>query len=327
MPTPFPSPASRRPTHATSWSPHSPSQLLSASDDTSLALHDLTSPTPVVTFMGHTDYVRTAAFLPSSPHLILSGSYDATVKLWDTRTGEAEITMSHAGYAVESVLPYPQGGLVLSAGGPLLRAFDLANPSKPLRSLSNHQKTVTSLAFTSSGSRLLTGSLDQMVKVWDVASFKVVHTMRYSAPVLSVAISPDDTHLACGLADSTLSVRQRKALKGGRANDGLFQADDTPMNPSTYTSFLSAGADLGDIFTKAETARKKDATRGVKPKGEFGELVVKDGKRIGDKGKAAKKLRVYDRFLKEFRYGAALDAALAPVRPSFTSRDYPIRSR
>jgi U3 small nucleolar RNA-associated protein 15 len=263
--------------------------------------------------MGHTDYVRTAAFLPSSPHLLLSGSYDATVRLWDTRTGEAEITMSHAGYAVESVLPYPQGGLILSSGGPLLRAFDLANPSKPLRSLSNHQKTITSLAFTSSGSRLLSGSLDQMVKVWDVSSFKVVHTMRYSAPVLSVAISPDDTHLACGLADSTLSVRQRKPLKNGRVDEG-FQADDTPMNPSTYTSFLSAGADLGELFTKAETARKRDLTRGVAPKGEQGELIVKDAVRIGVKGKGPKKLRVYDRFLKEFRYGAALDAALAPVR-------------
>lgn len=221
--------------------------------------------------------------------------------------------MSHAGYAVESVLPYPQGGLVLSAGGPLLRAFDLANPSKPLRSLSNHQKTITSLAFTSSGSRLLSGSLDQMVKVWDVASFKVVHTMRYSAPVLSLAISPDDTHLACGLADSTLSVRQRKALKNGRVDEG-FQADDTLMNPSTYTSFLSAGTDLGDVFTKAETSRKKDLLKGVPFKGEEGELIVRDGKKIGEKGKQNKKLRVYDRFLKEFRYGAALDAALASVR-------------
>jgi hypothetical protein len=43
--------------------------------------------------------------------------------------------------------------------------------------------------------------------------------------------------------------------------------------------------------------------------GEMGEVKVKD--KAGGK---QKKLRVYDRFLKEFRYGAALDSALKRVR-------------
>lgn len=55
--------------------------------------------------------------------------------------------------------------------------------------MSNHQKTVTCLAFDSTASRLLSGGLDQMVKVYDVNTYKVVHTMRYPAPVLSLAVS------------------------------------------------------------------------------------------------------------------------------------------
>ena len=38
-------------------------------------------------------------------------------------------------------------------------------------------------------SRVLTGGLDQMVKVYDVSTYKVVHTMRYPAPVLCLAVS------------------------------------------------------------------------------------------------------------------------------------------
>lgn len=55
--------------------------------------------------------------------------------------------------------------------------------------MSNHQKTITALAVNSSANRLLTGSLDHMVKVYDVENYKVVHTMRYPAPILCLAIS------------------------------------------------------------------------------------------------------------------------------------------
>lgn len=83
------------------------------------------------------------------------------------------------------------------------------------------------------------------------------------------------------------------------------------MNPSTYTSFLSAGADLGALLHAAETGRKKDR---AKPKvvGEMGEV------KVGGAGKK-RKLRVYDRMLKDFKYGAALDAALKRVRASLSA--------
>jgi U3 small nucleolar RNA-associated protein 15 len=90
---------------------------------------------------------------------------------------------------VEQVLMFPSGTVALSAAGPILRAWDLVAGGRCARALANHQKTVTALALAPGGRRLLTGSLDQMVKVYDVASYRVVHTMRYPAPVLCLAIS------------------------------------------------------------------------------------------------------------------------------------------
>ena len=197
-----------RPVHVTKISPHNLSNLLTCSDDTTAALYDLTSPTPLLTFTGPTDYVRSGAFLPSSPHQILTGSYDSTVKLWDTRTGQAEMTLQ-SNYATEAVLPYPSGGLVLSAGGPVVRCWDLVGGGRCLREVSNHQKTVTCLTFDGANGagkrRLLSGGLDQMVKVYDVADWKVVHTMRYTAPVLSLAIS---VSLLCPRSRCVRLVRQ-----------------------------------------------------------------------------------------------------------------------
>ena len=90
---------------------------------------------------------------------------------------------------MEQVLVFPSGTVALSASGPILRLWDLVAGGRCLRAISNHQKTITSLAFDGRATRLLTGGLDQMVKVYDVSTYKVVHTMRYPAPVLCLAMS------------------------------------------------------------------------------------------------------------------------------------------
>lgn len=140
--------------------------------------------------------MRSGQISSTNPHLILTGSYDSTVRLFDSRSGECEMTMGDTGLRervgltpVEQVLMFPSGTVALSSAGPIIRIWDIVAGGRCIRALSNHQKTVTSLVFDSNASRLLTGSLDQMVKVYDVTTYKVVHTMRYPAPILCLAIS------------------------------------------------------------------------------------------------------------------------------------------
>ena len=96
--------------------------------------------------------------------------------------------MRHGGAPVEDILAFPTGGVAVSVGGPILRVWDL-NMGKCVRALSNHQKTITCATFDGTKGRVLTGGLDAMVKVYDVEDWKVVHTMRYPAPLLSLAVS------------------------------------------------------------------------------------------------------------------------------------------
>lgn len=96
---------------------------------------------------------------------------------------------SPASAPVEQVLMFPSGTAAISSAGPIIRVWDMVAGGRCLRAISNHQKTVTALAFNTGASRLLTGGLDHMVKVYDVSTYKVVHTMRYPAPILCLAIS------------------------------------------------------------------------------------------------------------------------------------------
>ncbi|KAF9358285.1 snoRNA-binding rRNA-processing protein [Mortierella sp. AD094] len=273
----------RHPVHVAKFSSDK-TQILSASDDKTVRIWDMPSETPLTIFTGHDDYIRTGMVSRDNPHLILSGSYDQTVKLWDMRTQGCVMTMNH-GAPVECVEMFPDGGVVVAAGGPSLKVFDILAGGRPMHSLSNHQKTVTSMCFDHSHSRLLTGSLDQHVKVYNVQDYSVVHSVKYPAPVMSVALSPDDTHLVAGMAGGLLSIRQR-VVKTAEVQTRRAQEEQT--RGGSYKYFV----------------------RGQKAAGE-GDFTVESQKK--------RRLREYDRYLKAFQYGNALDACLRTNQPAVTT--------
>ncbi|KAL7753921.1 U3 small nucleolar RNA-associated protein 15 [Sorochytrium milnesiophthora] len=263
------------PVRLTKFSPNK-TQILSGSDDKTVKIWDIPSSSCAHTFVEHKDYIRTGVIAEDNPSLMLTGSYDHVVKLWDIRTNASVMTIDH-GAPVESVLVFPGSSAFLSAGGPLFKVFDIVGGGRMLRSVCNHQKTVTSMTFDSSGSRLLTGSLDHSVKVYDVSSYKVVHTMKYPTPILSIALSRDDTHLAVGMADGTLSIRSRETKP---QHDQTPSADVQRYRTGTYKYFMR-----GQGHRAAEDDLQVARERGVK-------------------------LKEYDRYLKSFRYADALDVVL-----------------
>eukprot|EP00123_Amoebidium_parasiticum_P010908 comp20402_c0_seq1/m.25821 comp20402_c0_seq1/g.25821 ORF comp20402_c0_seq1/g.25821 comp20402_c0_seq1/m.25821 type:complete len:495 (-) comp20402_c0_seq1:402-1886(-) len=252
--------------------------VMTCADDTTVRQWDVPSQAEVTCLKGHTDYVRTGVVNPASNDLWLTGSYDHTVKLWDLRSGECTMNLDH-GAPVESVLMLPTGGLALSAGGNTVKVWDLMG-GRLLHAFSNHQKTVTCMALDGGRRHLVTGSLDHHVKIYDVSSYKVTYTLKYPDPVMSVAVSPQDTHLVVGMASGLLSIRHRQAKKAE-----VMHTLQRPARAGTYRYFIRGKSHKPhvDDFT-VEPARKK-------------------------------KLKPYDVFLKKFEYGNALDAALATKRP------------
>lgn len=193
----------KQPVHVSKFSALSPTQILTCSDDTTAKVWDIPSQASICTFFDHNDYVRTGQFSTSCPNVVLTGSYDGTVRLFDTRTAACEMVMGgnlHANAPVEQVLMLPSGTVAISSAGPIIRVWDMVAGGRCLRAISNHQKTVTALTLNANASRLLTGGLDHMVKVYDVGSYEVVHTMRYPAPVLCLAISVRDLDFPCGVS-------------------------------------------------------------------------------------------------------------------------------
>jgi WD40 repeat protein len=70
-----------------------------------------------------------------------------------------------------------------------------------------HTDQVTSVAISGDGKRIVSGSADQTVKVWDPHTGEVIHTLKgHTNMVWSVAISADGERIASGSGDKTVKL-------------------------------------------------------------------------------------------------------------------------
>ncbi|KAF1948984.1 WD40 repeat-like protein [Byssothecium circinans] len=201
----------KQPVWATEWHPSELTSLMSCSDDRTVRLWDLPSDKSTMKFDGHQDYVRCGAFMPAQSNLLVSGSYDQTVRLWDSRAGDRAVMIFKHAAPVESVLPMPSGTAVLATSDNTISVLDIV-AAKPMHLLRNHQKAVTALSLTHNNDRLLSGSLDGHVKVFETTGWNVVAGMKYPSPILSLSIIPsqnEDKHIAVGMQSGLLSVKTR----------------------------------------------------------------------------------------------------------------------
>ena len=305
----------KQPVWVTKWSPTELTTLMSASDDKTVRLWDLPSNTPSRMFTGHADYVRSGAFIPGgNGSILVSGSYDETVRVWDARApGGAVLTFKHAD-PVEDVLPLPSGTTLLAATGSAISVLDLI-AAKPLRLITNHQKTVTSLCLASNGRRVVSGSLVGHVKVFETTGWNVVAGSKYPSPILSLSViaagaTHEDRHLAVGMQSGVLSLRTR--LTGAAANKARHRAAEQAAR--------DAGPQALDKLDAQRAKRKRDAlsNRAMDLLGEGVDVIIPTRPHPGTGSQRRRpRLKQWQRDFREGRYGAALDHVLYMASPDY----------
>jgi WD40 repeat protein len=73
--------------------------------------------------------------------------------------------------------------------------------------LKSHTHPVTSVALSSDGARIVSGSWECTVRIWDAASGTVQHTMEgHISLVTSVAFSSDNLRIVSGSYDGTVRI-------------------------------------------------------------------------------------------------------------------------
>ncbi|KAF2071879.1 hypothetical protein CYY_006806 [Polysphondylium violaceum] len=178
-------------------------QLISGSNDCSIRTWDIQTGEQIQLVGKHQDQVRCGVKHPNNENLWLTGSYDHTVKLWDTRSSSpaASSTFDH-GAPVEDVVMLHGGSMAITAGGSYFKVWDLTN-GKQVYKASHTMKTITSLFVSESEKRFFTGGLDQTVKIFSTQSYSLINSVTYKEPILSVAVI-DNNKIISGSAKGTV---------------------------------------------------------------------------------------------------------------------------
>ena len=153
-------------------------QLASAGGDINkpgeIKLWDKRSGKLLRTLSGHANAITSLAYHPDKP-LLVSGSYDQTVRVWDLKTGDEIVTLRGHTSNVYAVAFSPKGDRVASASHDMsVRVWDYElyprDPKESVRVLTGHDAAVTSVAFHPDVRLLASGSRDRTVKLWNLAS-------------------------------------------------------------------------------------------------------------------------------------------------------------
>ena len=269
------------------------SSLLSAGDDLTVRLWDVSSQAEVASYTGHKDYVRAVREEADGHNLLISASYDGTVRGWDRRLppDTACTWMLQHGAPVNAFALIPSSAAsaslsLISAGDVSLKAWDLRYVSSstpalaPVRELSSHQKAITALCLDPSHSRLLSASLDGFVKVTHLPDLQPLSSLKVGSPILACGLSPDATVLAVGTVDGTLTLKQRPAPPPAPA--------PRPLPRMGSHAWFNRGAHSSPSPLTPQDSSAHAPRRPV--------------------------LQAYDVYLKRFQYHAALDAALRTNR-------------
>nr|CCC91982.1 conserved hypothetical protein [Trypanosoma congolense IL3000] len=179
------------------------------SDDTTIRLWDIMSECELAVGRAHTDYVRSLENF--SPGCFFSGSYDHVVSLWDTRAGfsSPQQTSDQAVSNPIETLLYMSSGLLACAAGDQISLFDTRKGlSSVVTRVSYHTKTVVSLAYSKKYNVLLSGALDQRVKMFSLeqGNLDPVASKRFDNPVTAVAVHPASSEFAVGMATGEVRV-------------------------------------------------------------------------------------------------------------------------
>jgi WD40 repeat protein len=224
--------------------------------------------------------VRPVSFCDNDRSLVFRTD-DETIQVFDIASEKIikEIPDSGSNTPWEKLLVSPDGRMLASASGNLIRLFDCASGSL-LGTLRGHEGTVLSIAFHPNALRLVSSGKDGTVRVWDSKEFREVtrfrgHKAGMVFGVFDVIYSKDGKWIISGGADRSIKIWPHDA---GDGNELLEQDAPAVPDPSQEKDWLVGSRDfIHDV--------------------DFSE----DGRWVASAGKDGK-CRVYDHATRELIY-------------------------
>ena len=165
----------------------------------------------VKTLKGHSNLVTSVAISAIALSneglggILVSGSFDTTLKRWNLSTGKEISTLEGNAGSVHAVAISSDGRTIASGhGNNTIKLWNLST-GQEIGILKGHSSSVESVAISQDSKILAGGGFDGTIKLWDLATKREIATFKgNSTAVKSVAFAPDGQTLASGSNDNTI---------------------------------------------------------------------------------------------------------------------------
>ena len=180
--------------------------IATAAANGNIVVYDLNRPgVEIARLHEHSRQVHRLGINPYAPQLMLSGSQDSTVRLWDLRklAGERSVMtcsslnkFSGNSDGIRDLRWSPTNGVEFAIGtdNGTIQRWDIRRDNAPLLKINAHEKTCNAIDWHPDGKHVASGGADKNIKVWDFSSSdrRMRHLWQIRAPqaVLSVRWRP-----------------------------------------------------------------------------------------------------------------------------------------
>jgi WD40 repeat protein len=194
--------------------------------DGSARIWDGSSGKMLAELTGHTAAVNAVRFSLDGTK-IATGSADKTIRIWEAPSGKI-LALAKCASEVKAVTWIAKGTQLASGGGDnVIRIWKMpesaGGPLVAVKELKGHEGPITALdTISAADGRIISGSADGSVRVWNVESGQVVQQMKHGAAVTAVAVRPDGKRFASAGVDNVArlwdasNAKQIAEMKGDR---------------------------------------------------------------------------------------------------------------
>lgn len=234
--------------------------LVTCSSDKTIALWDYETGAKIKKFKGHSSFVNSCCPARRGPELVVSGSDDCTIMLWDRRKKTPIQTFMNT-YPVTAVCFNDNGTQIMSGGiDNVIKVWDLRKNDVMFK-MPGHTDSPTGFRLSPDGSFLLSNAMDNTVRIWDIRPFAPAERClklfmgvhhNFEKNLIKCCWSPDGRYIASGSSDRFVYVWDtvtRKILYKLPGHTG--SVNDVDFHPSEPI-LLSCGSDkkiyLGELF-------------------------------------------------------------------------------